>query len=726
MSNKSTDELYNIDILDLIMINQEHLLSSDDLDTKILKCFKSIAELMKVSRVYIFENSTQNNNLCTSLLYEFNNKYINEQINNKELQNISYADKIPRWLEAFNNHKQIEGIVSTFPDKERKILESKNILSLICIPIYFDGILWGFMGYDDCVVPRVWSSPEKKILKILSNSIISTIFRVRRSEELLFQKEAFEILYQKSSDAVLIIENGIFIDANESAVNMLNANTKDELISIYNTDPSTLSPKLQPDGINSLKKAQDMMEICTKNGMHSFEWIHISSKGTKFWTEVVLTQIKTVQKEIIHVVLRNISKRKENEVLLSLHQKKLSLLNDALVEKIDKEAYLRKELDILQKYQKAIFNGEPNMILTKLNGLYNHDANYAFFEFFGYDDLVSFTKDYDCVCEFFIQRDGYLGSKIDGVDWIQYIKKYPNKVHNVIMKKMQKEYFFNININEITIDKDMFAIISFTDITELENYKNTLETRIDEEVKRNREKDRLLHNQSKSVQMGEMINMIAHQWRQPLNAISASAISIEMRQELGELDENFISEHSKFVQQHTQGMSKTINDFMDFFKPEQKMQHFRLEDLLSGIFSLMGAQITSRNIKLNFISDNEKKIYSYKKELAHVLINLISNSRDAFETNKVKEKQILVELSEDDFTYFVKVIDNAGGIPEDIIDQIFNPYFTTKEQGKGTGIGLHMSKRIVNEVFKGKIEVKNSNNGAEFKITIPKYFGSVV
>ncbi|OHD92323.1 sensor histidine kinase, partial [Sulfuricurvum sp. RIFOXYD12_FULL_44_77] len=237
------------------------------------------------------------------------------------------------------------------------------------------------------------------------------------------------------------------------------------------------------------------------------------------------------------------------------------------------------------------------------------------------------------------------------------------------------------------------------------------------EVADNRNKDRMLHNQSKSVQMGEMLNMIAHQWRQPLNAISASAISVAMKLELDELEPDDIREHLTYIQWRVQKMSQTINDFMNFFKPDQEIQQFRLNDVMKDIESLMKAQLQGRGIKILYDQNNPTVISSYKKELAHVLINIIANARDAYEGLHLDVKTITISLTQfEENTLIISVRDCAGGVKPENLDKIFNPYFTTKDQGKGTGIGLYMSKRIVREILHGSIEVANTENGAEFFI----------
>lgn len=380
---------------------------------------------------------------------------------------------------------------------------------------------------------------------------------------------------------------------------------------------------------------------------------------------------------------------------------------------------LNKRLEYTQKYQKAIFDGQPNIIVANCNNNGLCDANKAFFDFVGYSDVSSFLSEHECICDYFIERDGYLSARMDGIYWIEYVKNNPGFSHYVLMKKGEKEYVFSVNVNEVHIEDDKINISSFSDISELEEYKKTLEQRIKTEVEENRNKDRMLHNQSKSVQMGEMLNMIAHQWRQPLNAISASAISVSMKLELDELGPDDIREHLNYIQWRVQKMSQTINDFMNFFKPDQEIQQFNLRDVMKEIESLMKAQLQARGIRLIYDPRSPIVMSSYKKELAHVLINIIANARDAYEGKHITAKTIeIVIAQQDEENITISVRDKAGGIEAANMEKIFNPYFTTKDQGKGTGIGLYMSKRIVCEILGGSIEANNVDGGAEFEITL--------
>jgi len=231
-------------------------------------------------------------------------------------------------------------------------------------------------------------------------------------------------------------------------------------------------------------------------------------------------------------------------------------------------------------------------------------------------------------------------------------------------------------------------------------------------------KDAILSQQAKLAQMGEMINMIAHQWRQPLNAISASAIKLNMLNEMGAASSEHISKTATFIESMTQVMSQTINDFINFTKPNTQKELILFENLLDDILKIMGTQLTNHNIELRIDIEPNLSTVTYKKELEHVLINIIANARDALDNVEHENKYITIKMYSRNQRCMIEISDNAGGIDEEIIERIFEPYFTTKDTNKGTGLGLYMSKKIVKEHLDGELCAKNIKDGAMFRINI--------
>ncbi len=248
-----------------------------------------------------------------------------------------------------------------------------------------------------------------------------------------------------------------------------------------------------------------------------------------------------------------------------------------------------------------------------------------------------------------------------------------------------------------------------------------LEKRVEEEVEKNREKDRFLFQQSRLAAMGEMIGNIAHQWRQPLSELSITLYKMKkffIASENLEKDK-FLSSynHSKDV---IKKMSKTIEDFRHFFNPNKKKQQFFIKDAIDEILRMMQGIIGRHELNIKVYNNKLVKISGYLSELSQVLMNLINNSKDAFNHRKIKDRKliIIVDLDEDGNATIV-YSDNAGGIDEDIIDKIFDPYFTTKHSSVGTGLGLYMSRMIIKNSMNGDINVINYEKGVKFSIIIP-------
>jgi signal transduction histidine kinase len=214
--------------------------------------------------------------------------------------------------------------------------------------------------------------------------------------------------------------------------------------------------------------------------------------------------------------------------------------------------------------------------------------------------------------------------------------------------------------------------------------------------------------------MGEMLSMIAHQWRQPLSAISASSAVIYLKASRDKLDKDTAIELSNKIKDFSQHLSSTIDDFRDFFKTNKKQSSTNFSKILDSVLGIVSSSLEQNNITLKLDDKSHKDFETYENELKQVLLNLIKNAEDALVENSVEDATINVCIN--DNILFVK--DNAGGISEDIIDKIFDPYFSTKTKKDGTGLGLYMSKTIIEEHCNGKFYVENEDDGAKFTIIV--------
>jgi signal transduction histidine kinase len=243
------------------------------------------------------------------------------------------------------------------------------------------------------------------------------------------------------------------------------------------------------------------------------------------------------------------------------------------------------------------------------------------------------------------------------------------------------------------------------------------EARLNQEIEKNREAEMISFQNAKLIQMGELVSMIAHQWRQPLNALSATAINMSLLSSMGKLEPAYVQESSRFIQDQCQKMSHTIDTFINFVKPAKESQIFRLNHTIEALMHIIGSQLSNHNIEIILHQlDDTVWAEGYEDLLEQVLLNLLSNAKDAFDGKEIKEKQIQITVYAKEGVSRIIVEDNAGGIPSEAQEKIFNPYFTTKEQGKGTGIGLYMSLNIMRKSFNGDLIYHPTSQGSRFEI----------
>ncbi|WP_404318487.1 PAS domain S-box protein [Malaciobacter canalis] len=245
--------------------------------------------------------------------------------------------------------------------------------------------------------------------------------------------------------------------------------------------------------------------------------------------------------------------------------------------------------------------------------------------------------------------------------------------------------------------------------------------------KEKEKKEKIIYQQSKMAAMGEMIENIAHQWRQPLSTMTVSASGIKMQKEFGILKDESLSEFIEAILESSKHLSQTIDDFRNFFKTTKYEEVFNIKNTFNKTLVLLSSKFKNRNIKIE--QDIQSiEIKSLQNELIHVILNILNNANDALEKLNIEEKIIFIKSKIDSTNKLkIKISDNAGGINENIIFKIFDPYFTTKHQSQGTGIGLYMTKEIVNKHLNGSIDVKNIDfnykeknyTGAEFTIILP-------
>ena len=262
------------------------------------------------------------------------------------------------------------------------------------------------------------------------------------------------------------------------------------------------------------------------------------------------------------------------------------------------------------------------------------------------------------------------------------------------------------------------ACLNITDIVQAQNaLKEEMAQRL-RTVEELRKQEQLLIRQARFAAMGEMIGNIAHQWRQPLNTLGLIVQELPTYQKRNLLSQEYLEGSVTRAMQVINYMSKTIDGFRNFFGPDKEKQTFAASDVLARTVSILDAAFEELKLKIDVTADPEVVIYGCPNEYSQVILNLLVNAKDAILERKVATPKIAVELFQEEGKTVLTITDNAGGIPADIIDKIFDPYFTTKSPDKGTGIGLFMSKTIIEKNMNGTLTVRNLDGGAQFRIEV--------
>jgi C4-dicarboxylate-specific signal transduction histidine kinase len=254
---------------------------------------------------------------------------------------------------------------------------------------------------------------------------------------------------------------------------------------------------------------------------------------------------------------------------------------------------------------------------------------------------------------------------------------------------------------------------------QLRSLNAELEQRIEREVENNRAKDRILMHQARLAAMGEMLSNIAHQWRQPLNNISLIVQNLQIEFEKGVLTaascREYVEECIKFLMY----MSSTIDNFSALYQPDYDRQLFDLYHTVSETISLVREELESHGITIKLVKECDSTVNGFKKEFSLVLLNIIQNAKEAIMSRQPAVPFVEIVCSKKGESALVRVKDNGGGIPSEIMDKIFDPYFTIKFKAQGVGMGLYMSKMIIEKHMGGRIYARNSSSGAELTIELP-------
>ena len=335
-------------------------------------------------------------------------------------------------------------------------------------------------------------------------------------------------------------------------------------------------------------------------------------------------------------------------------------------------------IDLKNKEEDAYtnFNLEIDSISIYLTSLINYDLSLAINEKRNTDKIFYIILIFSIISIFIV----FLFSVILSIWIINNFKQ----LHNSLEEK----------VNEKT--------------KELQELNKYLEKRVSKEVTQNRKKDIIMFQQARLASLGEMLNNIAHQWRQPLGSITMIIQSFQTKMQLGKLNQTFVDEKVQDALLLASNMSNTLDDFKNFFSPNKIKSNFFIKDCIEQSLDLSKYLLNQENIKVKLLIKKNIKINTFYNELSHVFLNIISNSKDALCSNVYKDDRIIkIVVNTFKNTLIINIIDNGGGIPNEILPKIFEPYYTTKYKSAGTGIGLYMTKQIIEKHINGEISCKN-------------------
>lgn len=386
----------------------------------------------------------------------------------------------------------------------------------------------------------------------------------------------------------------------------------------------------------------------------------------------------------------------------------------------------------LSLYNRRILDAQPQIVVVN-DGEKLVDANWAFYEFFGYESLDAFRAEHDCICDFFEEvpdKDHYIWDGKDDRSWVDILCEQPRSWYQAQMTRDGRRYCFLLNYAAFRPDSDDTRhIVSLQDISELEAYREMLEEQVQKEIERRQEQEKSLQQRARLALIGETISSIAHHWRQPLNQI---ALTLEIMRE--DVEQHCAPDHREHLvndmedlQRTVQELSSIITEFRTFFEPQDRPAMFGLQDELVRVTVLMSPQMREDGIRFDVPDPGgDIRLHGYAREFSQSLLHLLNNARDAIlerrrrHSDDERQDFVRLDVQVQSDRINIDIEDSGGGIPAEIADRVFLPYFSTKSVASGSGMGLHMARLVIEDKMLGKLGYENREQGACFRICLPR------
>lgn len=499
---------------------------------------------------------------------------------------------------------------------------------------------------------------------------------VNLKKELSTYKKLFD---DNEIPTIILDLNGKCLDVNTSFLRELKLNTKNDILNTY---PSYKSPFKQNDGKKSSSKANEMINIAIEKGHHEFDWQNKDQNNTLIHSLVKLKKIKYLEQDSIKGEIQVIT-----DIEL-LEEKNRNLENSVKTEIKKSNDFFKKVTESLDKIGEGLFLVEEDFTINYMN---------------------------NTMIDWFGDQTGKICYK--AVAGLEEPCSYC-KISDVIQNKQVVEY------RPTTPDGQSFEIVA-TPLNHENNKTMKMEVIRNTTLKVKQEKE--ISQKSKMIQMGEVMENIAHQWRQPLSVISTLSTGMKIQQKMNILKEEDLAINCDLINKNAQYLSETIDNFRDYIQGDAKEIRFDLTLNLEKCLDLVNSIIKTNSIIVIKDFDNSIEIINYPNVFFQALINVINNAKDALMKNKPTTRYLFLKTYKDNEFAYIEIKDNAGGVPSSIISKLFEVYFTTKHKSQGTGLGLYMTYNIIVNNMNGHITAENetyyynniSYRGLKFIISLP-------
>ena len=451
------------------------------------------------------------------------------------------------------------------------------------------------------------------------------------------------------------------------------------------------------------KKLAEFFQFHDKRALHSptpllnEEWVTYASDQRQVLLDTTKTVVKDAEGKTLGVlgIGHNVTERDQRE-------RTLEEINEFAQNLANSQQVL---LSLFEKTEAVLFKWQNNE---------KRDLEYVSTSA---EKLFGYTK------------DEFLEGKLKLSDCIYYddLTHIKTEIQDMLDQKL--EYFKHEPYRIVTKDEEEKWVLAYTVSQKNENGEVTHFLGYLTDITEYKQQESIIFQQSKMISMAEMIENIAHQWRQPLSVISSSATGLEFKKQVNQLNDEELVNTLQEINNNAQYLSQTINDFRDLVHSENRLEEFSLESVVRNAIKILASDFQLLNIEVITHLTNEHQLFNQANYLLQSLLNILNNAKDAISTHQQTDRIIIIETKEENNNIIVTIQDSGGGIEKAILNRVFEPYVTTKHQSIGTGLGLNIVYNFITKGMKGKISCENrefefnrqSFKGALFTLSIPKH-----